>query len=315
MDALKRLREFQPLKYAERMTLAKALDDKTTPDLACLRAGDAPKGPASFDVDKGTGIFRISGPKTDRYGDTVQPKGMDNEEFRKTPVILFGHNDENPPIGKSMGEEPEDDGVYSLAQFDLKNDPDGFNKKVFGQYVDGFMTAVSIRFVPKAYDKIMKTVTVDDVEKEVWTGGFDFKEWELLEYSAVPIPAYPDALALSAGAVLGMAKRLGVLPKLKATPTRLDDLVEEVERLSAELERLKEGPELALQIKGLEGLDPEQARAVAAFLADRLPGAEALPPTATGAGEKGAAANVARLAALEKAMQGVRVLTDEVRAR
>jgi hypothetical protein len=112
-----------------------------------------------------------------------------------------------------------------------------------------------------------------------------------------------------------MAKRLGVLPKLKATPTRLDDLVEEVERLSAELERLKEGPELALQIKGLEGLDPEQARAVAAFLADRLPGAEALPPTATGAGEKGAAANVARLAALEKAMQGVRVLTDEVRAR
>ena len=298
MDALHRLKEFQPIKYAERMSLAKALSQGTEPDAVILRAGDVPNGPASFDREAGTGIFRISGPKEDRYGDTVQPKGLDNTEFRKNPIMLWAHDDTRPPIGKSLSEEAQEDGVYSKALFDLKNDPDGFNKKVFGQYVDGFMNATSIRFVPKAFEKIMKTVVIDDVEKEVWTGGFDFLKSELLEYSGVPIPAYPDALALSAGAVLGMAKRLGVLPKLKAVPTDLDGLTDEVTRLKAEIAEYR-----------------QDAVLLAAFLAKRLPEAEALPPGASGAGEQGAAANVARLAALEKAMQGVRVLTDEVRAR
>ena len=58
----------------------------------------------------------------------------------------------------------------------------------------GFLNAVSIGFMPKSY-----------TPREGDQGGYVFEDWELLEYSIVPVPANQDALRLamkSVGAAL-----------------------------------------------------------------------------------------------------------------
>jgi len=65
-----------------------------------------------------------------------------------------------------------------------------FANEIFELYKDGFMNAFSVGFIP---------VDSEPMEKDsdsVW-GAKRFLKWELLEYSAVPVPANPEALALA----------------------------------------------------------------------------------------------------------------------
>jgi len=269
-----------PLEVHQRLELAKALDAGSTMPVV-LRGGSAAKGADTFDQERGTGIFKITTPTVDRFDDVVVPAGMDNKNFRKNPVVLWNHDDSRPPIGKSLGEEVHEDAVLSETAFDLRNDPDGFNTKIFGQYVDGVMNTTSIRFLPMRAEKRL----VEDAESgaKVWGGGFTFEAWELLEYSAVPLPANPDALALSAPAVLELAQRTGVL-----SHAQLANLLKAF--TSDEAGLLRSATELAEALATLKAALPTLG-----------PPAVKVAPTAA-ALDGGAADNVKLEAALERAV-------------
>lgn len=202
---LDRLKQFQPRAYAERMGLARALE--TGAKAEPLYSGGHVKA-NTVNEENGTLIAKVSSAKTDRMLDIVVPQGMDNANFRRNPVMLWWHDDSQMPIGRSLSEEAvADDGVYAEAQFDIAG---MMGSECFRHYAEGNLSAFSIRFVPTKYERIMKTVVIDGVSTEKWTGGFQFQEWELLEFSAVPIPANPDCVALSANGVLHLAKRMGI---------------------------------------------------------------------------------------------------------
>lgn len=129
----------------------------------------------------------ISTDTIDRYNEILNPKGMKDDNYSKNPIVLYSHNlgffsTPEPSkciIGKSLYRAVEEHGVLAKTKFvdtALANDVMVFNK-------EGFMNTWSVGWMPLS----------EPVTKE---GAQFYDEWELLEYSAVIIPANPDAVNL-----------------------------------------------------------------------------------------------------------------------
>lgn len=119
----------------------------------------------------------------DRYGDVVKQDGWELENFKKNPVMLWSHNYNEPPIAKIVNIEIRDGKLMFEAQFPEK----GLNEladKVFELYKAGFLNAFSIGFLPKEYEPNEH-------------GGYTYTRNELLEISAVTVPANQEALSLA----------------------------------------------------------------------------------------------------------------------
>jgi HK97 family phage prohead protease len=130
--------------------------------------------------------FVISSGSVDRDNDIVVPDGGDFKHWRKNPVVLFAHNSHNPPVAKGSNIKiGSDKKIRATAEF-TPNDLYPFGHMIGRMVSEGFLKATSIGFKPK------KMKQADDQEKRPW--GLDFEEWELLEFSIVPIPANPEAL-------------------------------------------------------------------------------------------------------------------------
>jgi len=126
----------------------------------------------------------ISTTTPDRYGDIVNPAGMDASNYTKNPVVLFGHRSNALVIGKNINLEIKDNGVSAVTKF---ADTDQ-GREIYKLNRDGFLNAWSIGFIPRK--EVQKQ---DEASGKVYN---HIEEWELLEYSSVPIPANPDCLNL-----------------------------------------------------------------------------------------------------------------------
>ncbi|HEY8415330.1 MAG TPA: HK97 family phage prohead protease, partial [Thermaerobacter sp.] len=144
-------------------------------------------------------VIEIMGttPTMDRVRDVVDPMGGNLENYRKNPVFLWAHDYDRPPIGKSLAEERSRKGI----KFTIKFARTPFAEEIFGLYRDGFLNAASIGFIGHEWEPIQ--------DKDGTVIGRKFTRWELLELSAVPVPANPDALALAAK---GLFVEKGVVP-------------------------------------------------------------------------------------------------------
>lgn len=156
--------------------------------------------------------FCISDNSVDRYGDIVQPAGMDKKNFRVNPVVLFAHEYWNLAVGRSVREwsDKADHGgddvtrkVCAIAVF-ATMDHNPMAEFVFNSYKGGFLNAVSIGFIPKEI-KVRRSEDDADGNGGGKFLGYEYKKWELLEYSAVPVPANANAIveARSAGIDVG----------------------------------------------------------------------------------------------------------------
>lgn len=136
------------------------------------------------DVERGRIPFVLTSRRVDRDSEVIEPIGAVIDEFIKNPVFLWAHDLRQPPIGKvdpdTITIMPKQ--VTAEVEFDM-NDP--FAKMVFNKYKDGFLNAGSIRFIPLEMEP----------PQENGQRGATITKWELLEFSAVPVPANPDALA------------------------------------------------------------------------------------------------------------------------
>ena len=129
----------------------------------------------------GTAVGLITTDTVDRYREIVDPGGAQLEHFRRNPVVLLNHNSWGVPIGKNLWTKNEGRGILAKTQF--APTPEG--RDVLALYEGGFMKAWSIGFIPRRGE-----------DSDPAPSGYRRKhtQWELLEYSAVTIPANPDAL-------------------------------------------------------------------------------------------------------------------------
>lgn len=137
--------------------------------------------------------FVVSTGTRDRDGDTVDPKGWRLDAYQRNPVVLWAHDASQPPVAKALRIGVDGGALKALAQF-----PDAetyaFADTVFRLYAGGYLSAVSAGFMPGAAEPF----EADGIK------GYRITEQELWEFSAVPIPANPDALVAAKAAKVPM---------------------------------------------------------------------------------------------------------------
>lgn len=128
--------------------------------------------------------FVISTAAVDRDGDTVDPKGWDLGSYTKNPVVLWAHDYSQPPVGKAVNIQATKDGLRADVEF-LPQGMSPFADMIHDMCKTGFLNATSVGF---------RGMEADPAKDR--KGGYDFKKQELLEFSIVPVPSNPEALAL-----------------------------------------------------------------------------------------------------------------------
>ncbi len=151
--------------------------------------------------------FVISSGAVDREGDTIAANGWELENFRKNPVVLFAHDHGEPPIARALSVATKDGKLTARTEF-MAPDLSAFSHMIFRMYAEGFMRAVSVGFQPLEWS------FAKEEERKL---GIDFHRQELLEFSAVPVPANPEAL------VQARAKGIDTLPLKHWAERVLDD--------------------------------------------------------------------------------------------
>lgn len=135
--------------------------------------------------------FTISKEVVDRDGDILRAGGVDFTNYMKNPVFLSFHNSREFPLGKVTKFWVEGNAVKAIVYFptieELSTDPAQASEKAklvdftYHCYKTGMLNAVSVGFIP-----------IEWTESE---NGYDIIKWELLEFSAVAVPANQDAIA------------------------------------------------------------------------------------------------------------------------
>ena len=128
-----------------------------------------------------------SNERLDRYDEVIQASGWLLDDYARNPVIQNAHNygDIIHTIGRAEKTWVQDGALMQTWRFASQANP--IAKIARDMYAGGFLHASSVGFIPIK-----------------WENGTDkagyrrkYLEQELLEVSAVGIPANPDALALA----------------------------------------------------------------------------------------------------------------------
>lgn len=149
----------------------------------------------------------------DRHKEILVPKGVIVDSFMKNPVMLNIHDHKQASVGKVINIKVSDDSV----QFDFQFADSDEGNKLEKLYVEGFMSAFSVGFIPKNYIDLYDvakdpdsqvteisvplpdgTSTTLDLTKYAEKPYGVISKWELLEISPVSVPANPEALMLRA---------------------------------------------------------------------------------------------------------------------
>ena len=143
------------------------------------------------DIGERTVRFTISAEVEDRDGDILRADGADFTNYEKNKVFLGFHNSHDFPLGKVVKVWKEDKKVKADVYFptldELSSDINNVSEKArlcdfaYNCYKTGMLNAVSVGFIPLEWTET-KT-------------GYDITKWELLEFSAVAVPANQDAIA------------------------------------------------------------------------------------------------------------------------
>ena len=170
-------------------------------------------------------VATINTDAVDRYRTVILPKGAKLENYRKNPVVLlqhgpglFGGGGPPLPIGRNAWIKITNGRMVAKTVFapaDVSEDAE----RVFRMYQSDFMRAWSVSFDPIEYGK----PTPEELRaKPDWAeADLIFREWELLEYSAVVVPGNPQALteAVSRGIVDSQwLSRFGLAAQREAPP-------------------------------------------------------------------------------------------------
>lgn len=133
-------------------------------------------------IDNRTVEFVLSTASEDRGGDTIAQDGWRLENYKKNPVILWGHDQRIPPIGRGHNVRVSKGILKADIEF-ATAEQHPFAETVYQLVRGGFVNAGSVGFIPLKWN---------------WneeTRGIDFFEQELIEYSVVGVPMNPEALS------------------------------------------------------------------------------------------------------------------------
>lgn len=148
------------------------------------------RGPV--DAKSRTVTFILTNAVQDRAGDTVAMSGWKLDNYLRNPVILWGHDHDEPAIGRMSRLAVEGDSLVGDVQF-ADADTNPFADTIFRLVEGGFISAGSVGFIPLKW-----SYREND-------RGIDWLEQELIEYSICNVPMNPTALARAVAGGIDLA--------------------------------------------------------------------------------------------------------------
>ena len=171
-----------------------------------------------IDEKNRTARFVISDDGVDRMEEVVE-QSWDTSNYEMNPIVLWGHDPSKPEnvMGNSREIETKKEGERTITTALAQFLPEGVNRTadmVFEMVKAGVLRTTSVGFIPHTFKN-------NDAGQDVLADN------ELLEFSIVPIPANPRAVAL--------AYKEGAISKKDAN-FMIDSMKKESELLQKELE-------------------------------------------------------------------------------
>ena len=142
-------------------------------------------------------VARISTTSVDREGDVVLPSGLKLTDYKKNPVVLLNHDNGSLPIGRALSVKRTSDAVIAKVQFAERPPEHPITAEwipdtILSLFKQKILRAFSVGFMPTD----MRDATDKDRKKYGDTARRIITQWDLMEFSVVPVPANQDALAV-----------------------------------------------------------------------------------------------------------------------
>lgn len=135
----------------------------------------------------------ISSFRKDDYGTRFDPSGMDLSQYKRNPLVSFGHMRDGGiyrlPVARGIPDSItiDDDGrIHMRARF-TPEDVFEFGFQVYKLVRNGFLNGVSIAAQPDPN-------ATEVVREADGTSTLVFRKWKLYDASIVPLPSNDDAL-------------------------------------------------------------------------------------------------------------------------
>ena len=135
--------------------------------------------------------FTISTGAVDREDDVVSVDGWVLDAYRQNPVVLWGHDAWDLPIGRCVELGSDGAALKATVEFVPADMPccGPRAEAVLRMCRTGFLSATSVGFRPLEFE-----MAKDRMDEDDWFPPFNFLRNELLEFSIVSIPCNPEAL-------------------------------------------------------------------------------------------------------------------------
>lgn len=132
--------------------------------------------------DLGDGVLEaiITTSAMDRHNENIETTGITYKDYMNNPVVLYGHDYEGLPIGKTL-KLTKQMGTQIKARFQLAVEEYPFAATVYEMIKSGYLNAVSIGGIVREWSEDYRTIV----------------KMDMVEFSVVPVPANPEALITS----------------------------------------------------------------------------------------------------------------------
>jgi len=131
----------------------------------------------------------MSSNSVDRHGEIVLQSGMTIPKTTKSLTVFVDHDHTiEKTVGKVDVKTIETKGNKTSGTIQFATEISPLSDLTFKLMKEGYITDVSIGFIPQEYDK-KKVKAEDGTEKEVWR----WTKWEIIELSVVGIGSNRDA--------------------------------------------------------------------------------------------------------------------------
>jgi HK97 family phage prohead protease len=151
-----------------------------------IAAGGDPAGQSANGQEPPVLEFIASDETLDRYEEVIRADGWDLRHYNQNPVFQNAHNygDVIHTLGRALVTEVRDGRLFQRIEFAVEANP--LARIAYGLYRGKFLNAVSVGFI---------SLECEEGTRDTRWRRRHLKQ-ELLEVSAVGIPANPNALAL-----------------------------------------------------------------------------------------------------------------------
>jgi hypothetical protein len=134
--------------------------------------------------------FVVSTDREARDGHVVDQQSWILDGYRSNPVVLWSHDYDLPPIGRAVSIGVEGGALVAEVEWDTATD---LGASVARQYDEGWLNAVSVGWSSR---KITPRSKLPKEHAAYSERGLYFEDNEMLEFSAVSVPADANALAI-----------------------------------------------------------------------------------------------------------------------